>query len=122
MDEIARIRKYIILESLVRFCDAIKTIYTRDYLRKLMPRDLQRLLQKAEAQVMGSQNNLNVLGQSSVFNDVLRGQSPQITYQINHTIYLGGYYLANGIYPRQRTFLKIISHPQSEKEKYFVAY
>ncbi|CAL8167201.1 unnamed protein product [Prunus armeniaca] len=37
------------LESLVRLCDAIETIYTRDNLRKPMPRDLQRLLQKAEA-------------------------------------------------------------------------
>ncbi|CAL8167045.1 unnamed protein product [Prunus armeniaca] len=50
MDEIARMRKYTILESLVRFCDAIKTIYTRDYLHKLMPRGIQRLLQKVEAQ------------------------------------------------------------------------
>ncbi|CAL9011896.1 unnamed protein product [Prunus brigantina] len=40
MDEIARMGKSTILESLVRFCDAIETLYTRD---------LQRLLQKVEA-------------------------------------------------------------------------
>ncbi|CAL8992290.1 unnamed protein product [Prunus brigantina] len=50
--------------------------------------------------VVGSQNDLNVLGQSPVFNDVLRGHSPYITYQINNTVYLGAYYLADGIYPR----------------------
>ncbi|CAL8111877.1 unnamed protein product [Prunus armeniaca] len=50
--------------------------------------------------VAGSQNNLNVLGQSPVFNDVLRGQAPQITYEINNIVYSSGYHLAYGIYPR----------------------
>ncbi|CAL2259483.1 unnamed protein product [Prunus armeniaca] len=49
VDEIARMRKSIILESLVRFCDAVENLYTRDYLRRPTPRDLQRLLQKAES-------------------------------------------------------------------------
>ncbi|CAL2226766.1 unnamed protein product [Prunus armeniaca] len=49
VDEIARTRKSTTLEALVRFCDAIETLYTRDYLRRPTPRDLQRLLQKAEA-------------------------------------------------------------------------
>ncbi|KAL6294425.1 hypothetical protein ACE6H2_002567 [Prunus campanulata] len=49
VDEIARMGKSTILESFVRFYEAIKTLYTRDYLRKLTARDLQRLLQKAEA-------------------------------------------------------------------------
>ncbi|CAL9027268.1 unnamed protein product [Prunus brigantina] len=30
--------------------------------------------------IAGSQNDLNVLGQSPVFNDVLRGEGPNITY------------------------------------------
>ena len=154
VDEIARMGKSTILESLVRFCDAVETLYTRDYLRRPTPRDLQRLLQKAESRgfpgmigsidcmhwqwkncptawqgdygnrkgqksiileavagfdtwvwhaffgVAGSQNDLNVLGQSPVFNDVLRGEAPNITYEINNTIYQTGYYLADGIYPR----------------------
>ncbi|CAL2265671.1 unnamed protein product [Prunus armeniaca] len=49
VDEIARMGKSTILECLVRFCDAIKTLYTRDYLSKPTPRDLQRLLRKVEA-------------------------------------------------------------------------
>ncbi|VVA40931.1 PREDICTED: putative nuclease HARBI1, partial [Prunus dulcis] len=126
-----------------------ETLYTRDYLRRPTPRDLQRLLQKAESRgfpgmigsidcmhwqwkncptawqgdygnrkgqksiileavagfdtwvwhaffgVAGSQNDLNVLGQSPVFNDVLRGEGPNITYEINNTIYQTGYYLAD---------------------------
>ncbi|KAI5356198.1 hypothetical protein L3X38_009093 [Prunus dulcis] len=34
VDEIARMRKSITLESLARLCDAIETLYTRDYLCK----------------------------------------------------------------------------------------
>ncbi|CAL8166804.1 unnamed protein product [Prunus armeniaca] len=44
VDEIVRMRKSTILESLVRFCDVIETLYMKDYLRKPTPRDLQRLL------------------------------------------------------------------------------
>ncbi|CAL9028699.1 unnamed protein product [Prunus brigantina] len=111
VDEIARMRKSTTLESLVRFCDAIKTLYTRNYLRKPTPRDLQRFLQKSEAQVAGTQNDLNVLGQSPVFNDVLRGEAPNITYEINSTVYWNGYYLVDDIYLRWTTFVKSILHP-----------
>ncbi|CAL8076962.1 unnamed protein product [Prunus armeniaca] len=49
VDEIARIRKSTILECLVRFCDVIETLYTKDYLCKSMSRDLKGLLQIVEA-------------------------------------------------------------------------
>ncbi|KAI5318471.1 hypothetical protein L3X38_038179 [Prunus dulcis] len=72
--------------------------------------------------VAGSQNDLNVLGQSPVFDEVLRGHSPQVTYQINNTVYSGAYYLADGIYPRWTTFVKTIPNPQSEKERSFASF
>ncbi|KAL6293870.1 hypothetical protein ACE6H2_002012 [Prunus campanulata] len=176
VDEIVRMGKSTILEALVRFCDAVETLYTRDYLRRPTPRDLQRLLQKAEIRgfpgmigsidcmhwqwkncptawqgdygnrkgqksiileavagfdtwvwhaffgVAGSQNDLNVLGQSPVFNDVLSGEAPNVTYEINHTVYQNGYYLADGIYPRWTTFVKSIPHPRSHKQKLFATY
>ncbi|CAL2260551.1 unnamed protein product [Prunus armeniaca] len=176
VDEIARMGKSTILESLVRFCDAVENLYTRDYLRRPTPRDLQRLLQKAESRgfpgmigsidcmhwqwkncpsawqgdygnrkgqksiileavagfdtwvwhaffgVAGSQNDLKVLGQSPMFNDILRGECPNITYQVNNTVYHNGYYLADGIYPRWTTFVKSIPHPRSQKENFFAAY
>ncbi|CAL2278495.1 unnamed protein product [Prunus armeniaca] len=176
VDEVARMGKSTTLEALVRFCDAVENLYTRDYLRRPTPRDLQRLLQKAEARgfpgmigsidcmhwqwkncptawqgdygnrkgtksiileavagfdtwvwhaffgVAGAQNDLNVLGQSPVFNDVLSGQGPNITYQVNNTVYQTGYYLADGIYPRWTTFVKSIPNPQSHKQKLFATY
>ncbi|CAL8086964.1 unnamed protein product [Prunus armeniaca] len=39
-----------------------------------------------------------------MFNDILRGEAPNITYEINNTIYQNGYYLADDIYPRWTTF------------------
>ncbi|CAL2279206.1 unnamed protein product [Prunus armeniaca] len=140
VDEIARMGKSTALESLVRFCDAVETLYTRDYLRRPTPRDLQRLLQKAERRgfpgmigfdtwvwhaffgVAGSQNDLNVLSQSPVFNDVLRGEAQKITYEVNNTVYQSGYYLAVGIYPRWTTFVKSLSHPRTQKQKLFATY
>ncbi|CAL2271937.1 unnamed protein product [Prunus armeniaca] len=141
VDEIARMGKSTTSEALVRFCDAVENLYTRDYLRRPTSRDLQQLLQKAEAQgfpgmigsincmhwqwkncptalqgdygnrkgqksiileavagfdtwvwhaffgVAGSQNDLNELGQSLVFNDVLRGQGSPIKSTIQSTRY-----------------------------------
>ncbi|XP_021823776.1 uncharacterized protein LOC110765036 [Prunus avium] len=72
--------------------------------------------------VAGSQNDLNVLGQSPVFNDVLRGEAPKVTYEINNTVYQTGYYLADGIYPRWTTFVKSIPHPRTQKQKLFATH
>ncbi|XP_070681737.1 uncharacterized protein [Malus domestica] len=48
VDEIAKMGKTIVLESLMRFCSAIKALYTNEYLRTPTPRDMRRLLRKVE--------------------------------------------------------------------------
>ncbi|CAL2246065.1 unnamed protein product [Prunus armeniaca] len=68
--------------------------------------------------VAGSQNDLNVLGQSPVFNDVLGGQGPNITYEVNNTVYQTGYYLADGIYPRSIMMTCIILHNMIVEDEY----
>jgi len=69
--------------------------------------------------VAGSNNDINVLNQSDVFNDVLQGRAPEVRYSINRTEYNMGYYLSDGIYPEWATFVKSISMPQGEKIKLF---
>ncbi|CAN6557123.1 unnamed protein product [Malus baccata var. baccata] len=48
VDEITRMGKSTILEALMRFCGAVKSLYTAEYLRKPTRMDLQRLLKKGE--------------------------------------------------------------------------
>ncbi|KAM2487372.1 hypothetical protein ACFX1W_039313 [Malus domestica] len=137
VDEIARMGKTTVLESLMRFCSAIEALYTKEYLRTPTSRDMRRLLRKGEMRgfpgMIGSidcmhwtwkncpraQNDLNVLAQSPVFDELLQGNSPRCTYWVNGTQYEGSYYLADGIYPRWSTFVKTVPHPQTEKEKHF---
>nr|XP_028954603.1 uncharacterized protein LOC114823281 [Malus domestica] len=94
VDEIARMGKTTVLESLMRFCFAIEALYTNEYLRKPTPRNMRRLLRE------GTQNDLNVLAQSPVFDNLLQRKSSKCTYWVNGTKYDGPYYLADGIYLR----------------------
>ncbi|XP_070662446.1 uncharacterized protein [Malus domestica] len=110
VDEIAKMGKSTILESLMRFCEAIESIYTAKYLQKPTHMDLERLLKKAEmrgfpgmigsidcmhwtwknypsAWVPGAQNDLNVFAQSPVFNDVLQRKTPKVKYEVNGRMY-----------------------------------
>ncbi|KAM2276561.1 hypothetical protein ACFXTI_034980 [Malus domestica] len=52
-----------------------------------------------------SQNDLNVLVQSLMFNDVLQEKAPKVTYWVNIHKYDGPYYLAYYIYPRGATIM-----------------
>ncbi|XP_057447831.1 uncharacterized protein LOC130739527 [Lotus japonicus] len=69
--------------------------------------------------IAGSNNDINVLNQSPVFNDVLSGNAPMVNFSVNGTMYHMGYYLADGIYPPWSTFVKTISMPQGEKRQKF---
>jgi len=53
-------------------------------------------------------NHINVLNQSSVFNDVLEGRDTQVQFTINRIEYNLGYYLEDGFYPDWATFVKTI--------------
>ncbi|XP_068339009.1 uncharacterized protein [Pyrus communis] len=48
----------------------------------------------------GTQNDLNVLAQSPVFDEVLQGKAPRVIYSVNGHTYDRPYYLVDGIYPR----------------------
>ncbi|XP_052625886.1 uncharacterized protein LOC128132919 [Lactuca sativa] len=69
--------------------------------------------------VAGSNNDLNVLGQSPLFNDIWTGKAPDMTFTVNGHAYKYGYYLGDGIYPDYSTLMKAYSVPRSEKAKFF---
>ncbi|XP_056694954.1 uncharacterized protein [Spinacia oleracea] len=66
-----------------------------------------------------SSNDLNVLHRSPIFDDVLTGKTPPITFQVNGHEYNMGYYLTDGIYPNWATFIQGFSRPQLEMERLF---
>ena len=59
----------------------------------------------------GSNNDINVLERSYVFNEFAEGCAPTIHYSINGHDYTMGYYLADGIYSKWATFMKTIPSP-----------
>ncbi|XP_070669055.1 uncharacterized protein [Malus domestica] len=117
VDEIARMGKSTILESLMRFCFVIESIYTIKYLWRLTEMDLQRLLKKGE--MRGAQNDLNVLAQSLMFNDVLQGKAPRVMYCVNGHKYHRPYYLAYDIYLRWTSFVSCHEGCRKDVERCF---
>ena len=70
----------------------------------------------------GTLNDINVLDRSPVFDDIINGQAPQVTYSVNGREYHLAYYLTDGIYPKWATFIQSISLPQSPKAVLFAQY
>jgi len=69
--------------------------------------------------VSGSNNDINVLNQSSLFTSILQGSAPSTQFIVNGNQYNMGYYLADDIYSKWATFVKTIPLPYSAKHKMF---
>ncbi|XP_074352734.1 uncharacterized protein LOC141691881 [Apium graveolens] len=92
--------------------------------------DFRRRFKKAPSQgdfqvwyaffgVPGAQNDINVLGQSPVFDKVIAGNSPTVVFHVNGKRYNNEYYLVDRIYPRYSTFVKTISNLATQSQKLF---
>ena len=67
----------------------------------------------------GTLNDINVLDRSPVFDDIIQGKAPQVTYSVNGREYHLAYYLTDGIYPKWATFIQSIREPQGPKAVLF---
>ncbi|XP_057808904.1 uncharacterized protein LOC131023382 [Salvia miltiorrhiza] len=70
-------------------------------------------------QVAGSNNNINVLHQSTLFNDVLAGHEAAVHFLANNSHHTQGYYLTDGIYPDWPVFVKSFQFSNDEKKQRF---
>ncbi|XP_071739424.1 uncharacterized protein [Rutidosis leptorrhynchoides] len=67
----------------------------------------------------GSNNDLNVLNASPLFDSLLTDTAPQVPYEIGDVDFDRGYYLVDGIYPSWASLVKGFSSVVDEKRKYF---
>ncbi|XP_076913450.1 uncharacterized protein LOC143572081 [Bidens hawaiensis] len=67
--------------------------------------------------VAGSNNDINVLEQSPVFDDWINETAPDSSFELRGTLYKRGYYLADGIYPDYSTIVKSLSQPIGVKRQ-----
>ncbi|XP_057426112.1 uncharacterized protein LOC130719506 [Lotus japonicus] len=68
--------------------DAVgRQVFGGTYLRRPNQEDITRLLQWGESRGFpGSNNDINVLNQSPVFNEVLSGNAPMVNFSVNGTM------------------------------------
>ncbi|XP_020963956.1 uncharacterized protein LOC107611361 [Arachis ipaensis] len=120
VDDYVRIGESTTIECLEKFVEGVISVFEDEYLRKPNPND--HLQTFGYVGVSGSNNDINVLDRSPVFDDILNDRAPEVNYTINDNNYTMGYYSADGIYPECDTFVKSISKPQWEKRKLFAQY
>uniref|UniRef100_A0A0D3AAC5 DDE Tnp4 domain-containing protein n=1 Tax=Brassica oleracea var. oleracea TaxID=109376 RepID=A0A0D3AAC5_BRAOL len=67
----------------------------------------------------GTLNDINVLDRSPVFDDIIEGKAPPVTFFVNGREYHLAYFLTDGIYPKWATFIQSIPLPQGPKAALF---
>nr|XP_043639666.1 uncharacterized protein LOC122610771 [Erigeron canadensis] len=70
----------------------------------------------------GSNNDINVLNESDLFDDLLQDRAPKVEFSVNGEQFTKGYYLADGIYPEWATLVKSFKCPMDPKTTKFKRY
>ncbi|XP_076925218.1 uncharacterized protein LOC143587959 [Bidens hawaiensis] len=81
--------------------------------------DIQRIYKVHSERVAGSNNDLNVIDQSPIFDDLIDGVEPPQAFFANGEHFKYGYYLVDGIYSEWGTLVQAYASPLSDKQKYF---
>ncbi|CAM8947327.1 unnamed protein product [Rhodiola kirilowii] len=122
-DEGFQIAQTTVLESFKKFIRVIPEVYGAEYLRTPTVADLQRLLRMAKKRGFpGSNNDINVLDGSHLFDDEEQMQNHQIKYKVNDNDYTMWYYLVDRIYPKWATLIQTITNPVGEASQLFARY
>nr|XP_043630217.1 protein ALP1-like [Erigeron canadensis] len=67
----------------------------------------------------GSNNDINVLNESDLFDQLLQDRAPAVNFTVNGQQFTKGYYLADGIYPEWATLVKSFKCPMDPKTSKF---
>nr|GEU53789.1 hypothetical protein [Tanacetum cinerariifolium] len=110
LDEYMQISERSSRMALDNFCEAVMKIYEPEFLRK-------PTIWHAFFGVAGSNNDINILYQSPLFNDLKIGRAPEILFVANGVSYPSGYYLVDGIYPELAPLVKTILEPADDDHK-----
>nr|GEV08902.1 protein ALP1-like [Tanacetum cinerariifolium] len=143
LDEYMQISERSSRKALDHFCQAVMEIYCPEYLRKPTVTDVEKRYRHHEEKhgfsgklgsldsvasqdlwiwhaffgVTGSNNDINVLYQSPLFNDLKTGRAPEIPFVANGVTYPSGYYHVDGIYLELAILVKTIPEPADEDHK-----
>ncbi|GJU22263.1 ALP1-like protein [Tanacetum coccineum] len=143
LDEYMQISERSSRLDLDHFCESVMQIYGPEYLRKPTVSDVEKLYLHHEEKhgflgmlgsldsiasqdlwiwhaffgVAGSNNDINILYQSPLFNDLKTGRALEIPFVANGVTYPSGYYLVDGIYPELAPLVKTIPEPADDDHK-----
>ncbi|GJZ80197.1 reverse transcriptase domain-containing protein [Tanacetum coccineum] len=145
-DEYLQMGEHTARDCIDNFNNCIIDLYMSKYLRKPTLEDVQKIYEAHEnihgfpgmlgsidcmqwewkncpkswhGQYAGANKAINVLDNSSLFDDILNDIAPVAPFVVNDVGFEKGYYLADGIYPQWAVFVKSFTVANDEKHSYF---
>ncbi|GJT29356.1 ALP1-like protein isoform X1 [Tanacetum coccineum] len=139
-DEYLQISEHTARDCLLQFKKCIIDLYLSKYLRKPTLEDVEKIYTQHEDahgfpimlgsidylwiwhsffRVAGANNDINVLDNSSLFDDLLNDRAPVAPFVVNGVWFEKRYYLADGIYQQWTTFVKSFMVANDAKHSYF---